>query len=496
MKKVYLKSFLVLLAITLVISCTKELINMPKDALTIEKAKAWYEIQNTSTDFILKSSKATKKAEFSPDWKGAIASSNDDFEVVEVPITSSQTKFNFSTQESLERSKNFNEQGYLNSDSHFIIIKNKKTGLREDYIMTIFGNADYMKTNKFNLSKNSYLKRDKDFSGYVLFHNIDGSFINGWMYAAGKIIRSLSPSSASTAEPLFRLKLYAPVTCVDEMVPVTITDYIYYPSTGAIQILDQYVDYETITSCPTGGNGYVNTGGGTGSNSGISPIPTIIITHLDANPCVKQIYDSLMKDNSVMSNSTSMFLGVKPTLTWNIGQIKKDDGLTTASRLTNTVDITLNSSMLDRASDVYIATTMLHESLHAFMWAEVFGNTGKDFSVSDPKLYDEWTKWGDTTNSGFQHNMMADNYRNTIIKGINAYDRSFNRPQRSDEQLQALSWAGLKGTQAWIEFAYSLSNFNNANLADRYVQILSDLSYHKETNNINTCITGTTNFAQ
>jgi len=493
-----LKSFLVLLAITLVISCTKELMNVPKDALTIEKAKAWYEMQKTTSVIMLKSSTADKKADCTPDWKGAFASSNSDFEVVEVHITFSQTKFNFSTQESLDRSKNEKEPGYLNSDSHFIIIKNKKTGFREGYIMTIFGNADYMKMNKFNLSKNSYLKRDKDFSGYVLFHNLDGSFVNGWKYAEGKVIKSISPSSNSTNKPLFRLKVDAPLTCVDEMVPVTITDYIYYPASGAIQILDNYVDYELVSSCPTdgGSDGYVKSGSATTSGSGISPMPSIIITHLDANSCVKKIYDSLMTINSVMSNATSMFLGVKPTLTWYISQMKKDDGLTTASRLTNTVDITLNSYMLDRASGVYIATTMIHESLHAFMWAEVLARTGTDFKLDDPKLFDEYAKWGDTTNGGFQHNMMADNYRNIIIKGINAYDASFNRPQRSYDELQALSWSGLKDTQAWKEFAYSLSNFNNSILADKYLQILSDLSYHKETNDINTCITGNTNLAQ
>jgi hypothetical protein len=296
----------------------------------------------------------------------------------------------------------------------------------------------------------------------------------------------------SSDQPTLRLKVAAPIGSYGSSTDCYSTSvYMIYDVTDYIkQISYEEWDYlYSYITCPSsGGSGLAapsgNTGGGgTPGNSNPSPI---IIPYLDQNPCAKRIYDSLMA-HSTMSNATSMFLGVKPILNWYICQLQKDDGITIATRNTNTVDITLNSSMLDRASGVYIATTMIHESLHAFMWAEVLARTGTDFKLDDPKLFDEYVKWGDTSNGGFQHNMMADNYRNTIIKGINEYDRSFNRPQRSDEELQALSWSGLKDTMAWKEFAYSLSNFQNSVLADRYLQILSDLSYGKENNDINKC---------
>jgi hypothetical protein len=146
--------------------------------------------------------------------------------------------------------------------------------------------------------------------------------------------------------------------------------------------------------------------------------------------------------------------------------------------------------VLGRASGVYIAALIIHEALHAFMWGEVLSRTGIDYRLDDPKLFDEYTRYNaDHTNGTAQHNMMADNYRDIFITAINAYDRSFNRPQRSTEELQALSWRGLEGTGAWKDFAYSLSNFDNTILANSYLEILSKLSYGKETNDANDCTT-------
>jgi hypothetical protein len=46
--------------------------------------------------------------------------------------------------------------------------------------MTMVGDKQYLETKKFKLWQNNYLKKDKDFSGLVLFHNLEGAFVNGW----------------------------------------------------------------------------------------------------------------------------------------------------------------------------------------------------------------------------------------------------------------------------------------------------------------------------
>lgn len=57
--------------------------------------------------------------------------------------------------------------------------------------MTIVPAPDYIRKYSTRIEHNTYLHRDKYLSGYVLFHNLDGSFSNGWTYKDGKIIGRL-----------------------------------------------------------------------------------------------------------------------------------------------------------------------------------------------------------------------------------------------------------------------------------------------------------------
>lgn len=245
------------LAIVFLIACTREFIEPPMtSSLTVAQAKSWFLTREITPVMMLKSSTAGKKADCTPDWEHAFTSSNDDYEVVEIPITS-QTQFSFSTEESMDLSKKNNESGYRNSNSRFIIQRNKRTRLQEGYIMTIIGDADYLKANNFQVSNNSYLRKDKDFSGYVLFHDIDGNFVNGWQYRKGKVSRSMTLVSPNQSS--FKLKT-APVLEMCQI--ITIYDY-YIDDPSNITIIDQYI------SCSTsGGGGYAGSGNSGGSGGG------------------------------------------------------------------------------------------------------------------------------------------------------------------------------------------------------------------------------------
>ncbi|MFR5660794.1 MAG: hypothetical protein ACLUDU_23450, partial [Butyricimonas faecihominis] len=48
-----------------------------------------------------------------------------------------------------------------------------------------------MDAKNFNVYRSTYLSREKDFDGYVYFHELDGSFSNGWRYANGKITHTV-----------------------------------------------------------------------------------------------------------------------------------------------------------------------------------------------------------------------------------------------------------------------------------------------------------------
>ena len=48
--------------------------------------------------------------------------------------------------------------------------------------MTIMPSVEYMEQTDFKSFYNSYLKRDKNFDGYIIYHDLDGNFVNGWKY--------------------------------------------------------------------------------------------------------------------------------------------------------------------------------------------------------------------------------------------------------------------------------------------------------------------------
>ena len=60
----------------------------------------------------------------------------------------------------------------------------------------MMGEPDYLEKKKFSFWGNTYLKKDKDFSGMIFYHTVNGEFVNGWQMensqVIGKIRRKLS----------------------------------------------------------------------------------------------------------------------------------------------------------------------------------------------------------------------------------------------------------------------------------------------------------------
>jgi hypothetical protein len=63
----------------------------------------------------------------------------------------------------------------------------KNTGEIVSFIMTIVGDKEYLEKKEFKLWDNDYTIRDDDFSGLVLYHSLEGKFVNGWRYTNGKV---------------------------------------------------------------------------------------------------------------------------------------------------------------------------------------------------------------------------------------------------------------------------------------------------------------------
>lgn len=89
---------------------------------------------------------------------------------------------------------------YKQSMTRLVVQTERATGVRYAFTMTILPSLEYLEKSNFRPYYNTYLKKDKDFSGMILFHELDGSFANGWYYQHGKVTHSISETTLSREE--------------------------------------------------------------------------------------------------------------------------------------------------------------------------------------------------------------------------------------------------------------------------------------------------------
>ena len=127
-----------------------------------------------------------------------------------------------------------------------VVLKDKITGKIRSFVMIFVGSYDYLKNTR-NMTKNSYLYREPDYDGLVLFYAINGSFINGWRYSDGKIVGYLSPSCNTQAESFVSTRGVQQV-CHD----ICTTEYSYNCHDEYVLVggdMETGLIYDTVTYC-------------------------------------------------------------------------------------------------------------------------------------------------------------------------------------------------------------------------------------------------------
>ena len=106
---------------------------------------------------------------------------------------------------------------------------------------------------------------------------------------------------------------------------------------------------------------------------------------------------------------------------------------------------TINNDLMDDATDIKVASTFIHEAIHA--WLSFY------FHNEDPNnIYEEYEEYynayiiekADANDMG--HNAMADVFRNRIKNAIKAYGESKGYVI-DDSVYEALAWGGLTDKQ-------------------------------------------------
>lgn len=147
-----------------------------------------------------------KELAIKPYWDKAKESNRGRFEVVETP-TLSKGMHIILDEETTKHWQPGMKADYIRNTTKMVVLKDLVTNKTQSFIMVFVGSYDYL-TRSRNMGRNSYLYREPDYDGMVLYYAINGTFINGWRYSNGKLVGYISPSYNEQGESSVQTRGY------------------------------------------------------------------------------------------------------------------------------------------------------------------------------------------------------------------------------------------------------------------------------------------------
>lgn len=144
--------------------------------LSVADAKAWYELTTPGQALQANLTGGAKGKPFSPQWSQARSGEDHEYYVVETPL-----------QFKVAPGFSINSDGAIGGRTVLLILKSKSRHIYRTILMHTIdqaGGADDL----------TYLRRSNRFNGIIFFTDIDGQFINGWMYKNGKTVAASRPA--------------------------------------------------------------------------------------------------------------------------------------------------------------------------------------------------------------------------------------------------------------------------------------------------------------
>jgi hypothetical protein len=244
--------------------------------------------------------------------------------------------------------------------------------------------------------------------------------------------------------------------------------------------VEGYMECEThlVTTCQGSGGGGGGGGGGTGGGGvpprgdgpgggGTSKPPLRRDTVMDAdfvkNAKAMCALNKLMKNN-YYRGALNKFIGEsKPIdLTFKLAEIVQEPGFRTmgntipnpVSWSADNIDVTIAKNLIDNLSSLEVALTLVHEGIHAEIFRKLITIHGPSQlnNMNFPSLFNLYTQY--KANAAYDHEYIARFYVETIASTLKQYDNN----KFGDDYYKALSWTGLKGTDA----------YNNLTDAEKY----------------------------
>jgi hypothetical protein len=219
----------------IIFACHKEIsFDLNERAKEIESAKDWYQTNRTGTPTLKSGTETQISVTLIPNWEEAYRRKNKRYRTVEVALNSIG-RLTFTTSEVYDFYKQSKDYKYRQSMTRLVIRTDRKTEETIAFLMTIIPSQSYFEKTNFKPFHNTYIKRDKDYDGYIVFHNLNGILENGWKYENGQITKALHKNTQNT-DFILKSGYY---DC---------TTYVYYTTYTECQVLYTMDEWGEVTN--------------------------------------------------------------------------------------------------------------------------------------------------------------------------------------------------------------------------------------------------------
>lgn len=175
-------------------SCASRQRKSKNEELTIPVARQWYENHYAPVVTTRSSHLDPTERLIRPIWEKARERNRRRYEVVEIPMQAKGQHVVLDA-ETASKWKPGDKSDFIRNAAKIVILHDKKTKKTSSFVMMFVGSYKYLQK-VGAMGRNSYLYREPDYDGSVLFYDLNGTFCNGWKYVDGKIVATISPRVA------------------------------------------------------------------------------------------------------------------------------------------------------------------------------------------------------------------------------------------------------------------------------------------------------------
>lgn len=208
-RKIYSSILSIGIFISIIVACQSESISL-KEMINntflgnyekeIVLAQSWYRSRDPMKILSRSTDSHPLFEDMIPFWEEAFTGLRGKVYTIETPIATTGRKL-IATSQASKKYKETEDSRFIQSFTRLVIKVDEKKRDTVGFFMTIIPSVDYMLETKFNPFNNTYFHRDRAFSGYIIFHELDGRLANGWKYFNGMITRSVhSPDRINASQ--------------------------------------------------------------------------------------------------------------------------------------------------------------------------------------------------------------------------------------------------------------------------------------------------------